>query len=176
MHSLFILIMGATLLIIQSTLLPLLPEWMGSPDLVLILVVFLATSLDTIKGAMHVLILGLLMDVFSGIFLGLFPVVYIILFFTIKAASKKLFIDEKLHQTPLIIFSYLYSSSILLFFCTIVNPDNLIEWTWRGLVLQMLILTIISVPLRHLYDILFPLFEQKASTIWTIRTRSNRFK
>ncbi len=64
------LVLGMITLVFQTTLLQLLPSWLGRPDLMFLLIVFIACRAGIIKGAFVVLVMGFLMDVFSGISLG----------------------------------------------------------------------------------------------------------
>ncbi|MBU0730376.1 MAG: rod shape-determining protein MreD [Proteobacteria bacterium] len=171
------LIIGALLLVIQTSILPLLPEWIGRPDLLFILVVFIGTSMETFRGTVLVLLFGLLMDIFSGLFLGLYPLLYLILFFVIKGVSRHILIEDSYYQAPLVVVSYLFTTVGLFIFCSIMAPENQFYWSWRDILLQLLIISIISVPLRHLYDRIFPVLEHKQTTVWSLRAKQrNRFK
>ncbi len=140
------LLLGAALLIIQTTIFPLLPAWMGNPDLLFLLVVYIAIRLDIFQGAVLVLLLGLLMDIFAGVFLGLYPVIYLLLFFLLQGLSRHLVIDETVHQAPLAVASYLFASCGLYLFATILAPDAILNWSWRDIILSALILAVIAIP------------------------------
>ncbi|TFG37707.1 MAG: rod shape-determining protein MreD, partial [Desulfobacterales bacterium] len=58
--------LGVFLLILQTSLLTILPEWIGSPDPFFVLIVFVAIRLKLVHGAVLLLVLGLMMDIFSG--------------------------------------------------------------------------------------------------------------
>ena len=59
------------LFVLQNTLFAELPAWLGRPDLIFLLVVFLAYRFEAIKGAVLVFLIGLFMDIFSGIFFNM---------------------------------------------------------------------------------------------------------
>ena len=107
MRTLYLLFLGTILLTIQTTLFHILPAWIGRPDLLFILVIFLATDMETFKGALLVLLFGFLMDIFSGIYLGMYPLLYLLLFFAIKTLSRHVVLVEIVHQVPLVVVSYL---------------------------------------------------------------------
>lgn len=140
------LLLGATLLVIQTTIFPLLPTWMGNPDLLFLLIVFIAIRFDLFPGAVLVLLLGVLMDIFAGVFLGLYPVIYLVLFFLLQGLSRHLVINETVHQAPLAVASYLLANSGLYIFATILAPGASLTWSWRDIIVGMLILAVIAVP------------------------------
>ena len=140
------LLLGATLLIIQTTLFPLLPAWMGNPDLLFLLIVYIAIRFDIFSGAVLALLLGVLMDIFAGVFLGLYPVSYLLLFFLLQGLSRHLVISETVHQAPLAVASYLLANSGLYVFATLLAPGAPLTWSWRDIILEMLILAVIAVP------------------------------
>lgn len=147
----FLFLAGTLLLILQTTVLHALPDWFGRPNLLFLLVVFLGTHLDVYKGAVLVLLFGLLMDIFSGIILGLHPVVYLLLFFLLQIVSRHLTLTESVHQMPLVAFSYLLSASGIFLFATILTPDSRLYWAWGNELLQVLILSVISIPFFNFF-------------------------
>jgi len=66
------LILGILILVLQTTFLQLLPVWLGKPDILFLLVVHISCQPEIFRGSVVILLLGLLMDVFSGVFLGLY--------------------------------------------------------------------------------------------------------
>jgi len=157
--SFIFFLLGAFLLIFQTTLLHALPEWFGRPNLLFLLIVFIATNLDLFKGAVLALLFGLLMDIFSGVFLGLHPIVYLVLFFVLQRISKHLATNEAVHQMPLVAFSYLFSASSIFIFATILAPESKIYWAWGTEILQVLILAVICIPFFHIFKWITQVFD-----------------
>ena len=173
--SLFVF--GTFLLVMQTTLLHVLPDWVGRPDLLFLLIVFLGTNLDIFKGAMLALLFGLLMDIFSGIFLGLHPVVYLLLFFILKGAGRHLAINESVHQVPLVVLSYLFTASAIYTFASMLAPESQIAWAWGTQILQVLILDVICMPFFHLFNWITTVFDAKNQSNPFRRSRTgNRFR
>ena len=146
------LLLGVVLLIAQTTIFQMMPQWLGRPDLLFLLVIFLAYRIDIIRGAALTFMLGLLMDIFSGIFLGLYPVVYLLIFFFLKAISRHVAFGESAYQGPLVAASYLLATTGLFVFATILSPDNTPNWSWGIILLQVLLISVISIPLFGLFD------------------------
>ena len=144
-------LLGVMLLILQTSLLISLPEWLGRPDPLFVLIVFVAARLDLVHGAIVLLLLGLVMDIFSGVFLGLYPIVYLLLFLLLRSLSRRLVIQEMVHQIPLVLSCYLFVNGLLFIIATMLAPENYLDWNWKKIILQMLMLAIISLPLFSLF-------------------------
>ena len=154
-------LLGIFLLTLQTTLLHILPDWLGRPDLLFLLIVYLGTHLDIFKGAVLALLFGLLMDIFSGIFLGLHPVIYLLLFFTLKTIARHLAITEPVHQVPLVALSYMLTSSSIFIFASMLTAQPELNWLWGKIILQLLILSIICMPFFHLFPWITTAFDPK---------------
>lgn len=175
--SVFIAI-GALFLVLQTTILQSLPGWIGSPDLLFLLIVFAALHLDLFKGAVIALLLGLIMDIFSGIFLGVYPLTYLMLFFLIKAVLRHLALSDLIHQVVLSLIGYLFASGVIYVTVSILAPDSSPAWSWAAMLLQLLILAVLSVPFFHLLQRLPTLLSERRDTpLLSFKRRSgNRFR
>lgn len=143
------IILGAFLLVVQTTIFVRMPEWLGNPDLLFLLVLFVATRIDSYRGIILVMVYGLMMDIFSGFVPGLYPAVYLILFLTIKYIARQVIVVEPTHQPPLAAACYLLCSGAIYLYMALFNPGADILWSWRDLLLQMLILAILALPSFH---------------------------
>jgi rod shape-determining protein MreD len=81
---------------LQVSILPvfILPAF--KPDLLLVLMIFMALRGPSGSGAPLAWLLGALCDVFSGIYLGLNAVAYLIVFLIIKGVSDRLYAESAL--------------------------------------------------------------------------------
>lgn len=171
------LILGATLLTIQTTLFTMLPSWMGNPDLLFLLIVFIAIRFDLFRGALLALFFGLMTDIFAGVFLGLFPVIYLLLFFILQGLSRLLIIDESVHQAPLAAASYLFTNSCIFIFARILAPDSPLAWSWRNIILGTLIMAVIAIPFYHLCAMIHELAKNDLKKRSFLRSKTgNRFR
>ena len=171
------LVFGLLLFVMETTLFSLLPVWFGRPDLIFLFIVFLAYRFDAIKGAALVFFIGLLMDIFSGVFVGIYPTVYLLVFFIVNILSKHI-ANESTFQAPIAIISYLLSASTIFIISAMLAPEALIEWSWRTMLLQVIMLTVIAIPFFSICD-LYLTFCTKKLTTWRpfrLPTGGNRFK
>ena len=89
---LFFLVLAS--IIIQVSLLPVFVRPPFKPDLLLVIMVFLALREPFETGAPLAWLLGLLNDVCSGLYLGLNAATFLISFFVIKSVSDRLYADS----------------------------------------------------------------------------------
>lgn len=171
------IVFGFFIFTLQTTLFPLLPTWIGRPDLVFLLVVFLAYRFDTIKGAALVFFIGLLLDVFSGIFLGIYPTIYLLIFFVLKMLSRHI-ANEATYQAPLAVISYLFSACCVFIISSLLAPEIQLDWSWRTMLLQILMLAIIAMPFFLLCELYMNFCTTKLGRWRPLKLKGsgNRFK
>jgi rod shape-determining protein MreD len=88
----FLLILAA--IIIQTSLLPVFIRSPFKPDLLLVIMVFVALRGSSETGAPLAWLLGMLNDICSGLYLGLNAATFLISFFVIKSISDRLYADS----------------------------------------------------------------------------------
>jgi len=170
-------LLGLTLLITQTTLFSAMPDWLGRPDLLFIFIIFITVRLDVIKGALLVLMLGLIMDIFSGIFMGLYPVTNLILFFIVHLFSRRFILSDLPHQIPLVLTCYLFFNTMIFVSTAMLAPENILPWNWKAIFFQMLLLSILTLPFFSLYDFLLSLQNSPAFfRLFMRQPRGNRFR
>jgi rod shape-determining protein MreD len=171
------LILGIVILVLQTTFLQLLPSWLGKPDIFFLLIVYIAFKADILRGAFSTLLLGLLMDTFSGVYLGFYPAIYLLVFAFIKGISRRIVIDEYAYQVPLAVISYLFVCSGIFLFSFNLAPESSLPWSWGIILLQLLILAVTGVPVFGIFDTIMNFYSSSsASGRFLVTKRSNRFK
>lgn len=90
--AVFITIVG--FVVLQVSILPVHVSPAFKPDLLLIVTVFLALRFDAAGGAIAAWLLGLLKDVFSGLYLGLNAFSFLVIFLIIKNVSDLLYAES----------------------------------------------------------------------------------
>ena len=164
MYIIIFLILGILILVLQTTFLQLLPPWLGKPDILFLLIVYISCQSDILRGSVLILLLGLLMDVFSGVFLGLYPVIYLLVFAFIKGISRKIAINEFAYQVPLAVISYLFVSIGMFLFSFSLAPDTPPQWSWGTILLQLLMLAVIGAPVFGILDTIMNVYRSTAAT------------
>ncbi len=177
MLILVFIILGSFLLVLQTSLFTGLPAWIGKPDLLFMLVVFLAVRMANVRGFFLTLLLGLLMDIFSGVTPGLFPLLYGGLFLSIKFLSRQIIFDEPAHQPTLAAISYLVCHSTIYLYLLATNRDIDLSWSWHDLLLAMLIQAVLALPLFQFFNYLLKTFSADRDRLWLPRRQrsGNRF-
>lgn len=171
------LIVGIILLTLQTTLFQVFPDWLGKPDLLFVLLVFLSTRTKMYQGTVLALLYGLVVDIFSGVFLGIYPVLYVMFFLVLKVLSLHFILNDQTYQAPLVAISYLMFNIGVVLFAIILAPENVLMWAWGQLLLQMLILSVITVPLFRFFDWILDRVDKKPFKLTIQQTWiGNRFK
>jgi rod shape-determining protein MreD len=177
MQTLFFAILGSFMLVCQTSLLSKLPAWVGNPDLLFLLVVYVSVKFSDFRGFFLILFFGLLMDVFSGLAPGLFPFIYGGLFLTAKLLARRIIFDEPTHHPAMTAFSYLACHSMIYLYLELYSQDIDLAWSWHDLLLAMLIQAVLTLPLFQFFDHLVETFSGDGSLQWLPRRgpSGNRF-
>ncbi len=157
--------LGIVLIVAQTTLLEYLPLWLGRPDLVFVLVAFIAYRFAWIPGIVLVFVLSWVLDVIAGIYLGLYPLVCLLVFTALKTLTNKSPVKESTYQIPLVGLSYFLMQIFFYFVYSLFLPDMLPEWSWPGTLQRTILVVLAAVPL-------FILFNRLYEYILTRRLRS----
>ena len=169
--------LGFTLLSIQTTVFSLFPDWLGKPDLVFILLVFVAYRFNWLQGLLVAFCLGWMMDVVSGIFLGTYLFMALIVFCLVKFFTQNSPVKETAYQTPLVGLSYFLLQCIFYVFFLFTQPGVLPPWSWGRVVQETFILLVASIPCFVLFNIIYEKisFYRMASKVKK-RRPANRFR
>ena len=169
--------LGVFLFILQTTIFQLFPPWLGRMDPLFVLLVFCAFHLKIFPGALLILVFGLIMDIFLGVFSGLYPVIFLTLFCFIQWLSRLIVIDEPPQQVFLVLISFMFTHFINFIFINLLVPENPPEWVWETAIMQLFMLAVITIPLFKMYGlILAKLRHGKSPRIFSGRKKTNRFK
>ena len=92
------LLLGFVLIAVQTTLFHQFPHWLGRPDLAFILLVFTAYRFNWFGGLLLAVLLGWLMDVTSGVYLGTYLLLVLLVFSIVKFLSQNSSVKETVFQ------------------------------------------------------------------------------
>lgn len=148
-------LVGISLIISQSSIFCFVPSWFGRPDLIFILIAFIAYRFEWLRGLWLVLVFSWIMDVISGLYLGTYPLLYLFLFVSLKIFKEKSPVKEVAYQVPLVGVAFLVEYSGMYFVYSLVLPGVLPEWSWAKILQQTLILIVATIPCFLLYNSLF---------------------
>ena len=140
------IIIGTLLVAFQTTVLRAIPTWLGTPDLVFILVSFLAYRFALLKGLCVVFILGWMMDVVSGIYLGTYLLEYLLYFTILHTLTVNSPIKESAYQIPLVGLSYFVIQFALYFVLSLMVEEGLPLWSWTRVLRETILLTVATIP------------------------------
>ncbi|PIE64215.1 MAG: hypothetical protein CSA26_09455 [Desulfobacterales bacterium] len=152
MRLICFLVAGILLIGFQTTIFQIMPSWLGSPDLVFILVAFIAYRFALLTGLFLVFTLGWMMDIVSGIYLGTYVVEYVLLFACLSLLTANSPIKESVYQVPLVGAGYFLAQFILYFILSIMVSDGLPPWLWDRVLRETILLTMATIPCFLLFN------------------------
>ncbi len=174
--TLFLLV-GMFLIVMQTTVLQILPAWFGFPDFVFILVAFVAFRFDWLRGCLLSFTLGWMMDVVSGIYLGMFVVKYLILFFILHLFTQNSPVKESAYQVPLVGVSYFLIQLGFYAALALAAADLVSPWSWNRMAMETIILMIATIPCFLLFNSLYEYMLKRRTVTRVVRKRgANRFR
>ncbi len=171
------LIVGVLLIVFQTTILLTLPAWFGSPDLLFILIVFIAYRFDSLRGFFLAFLLGWMMDVVAGLYLGVYVIEYLLVFVVINTLTKNSPIKESAYQVPLVGLSYFLAQLILYASLTMMVEEAQAPWSWSQMLRESIILTVATIPCFILFNSLYEYLQKRKSVSRVARRKAgNRFR
>lgn len=106
---------GLLFLLLQSTVIPwLLPSYL-KPDLLLILLIYVGLNEKFRSGALLAYVLGCLLDVFTGHYLGLYGFVFLALFFATRIAVKWFNTESSMLLVTMVFWGTLVEGALVIF-------------------------------------------------------------
>ena len=177
MKFILFLLVGVFLIVMQTTVLQSLPAWFGFPDFVFILVAFIAFRFDWLRCCLLSFILGWMMDVVSGIYLGMFVFKYLILFSIIHLVTRNSPVKESAYQVPLVGVSYFLIQLGFYAALMLSAADLIAPWSWNRMAMETIILVIATVPCFLLFNSLYEYVHNRRTITRVVRKRGgNRFR
>jgi len=86
------------------------------------------------------------MDVTSGVYLGTYLLLVLLVFSIVKFLSQNSSVKETVFQIPLVGVSYFIIQCLFYLFFTFTQPGTLPPWSWARVVQEALILLVASIP------------------------------
>lgn len=169
-------ILGIILLTLQTTAIHLLPVWFGQPNLLFLLLIYVSLRFDVYRGVVFAFFIGWNIDIISGIFLGLYPVAYTMVFAIVKWLQQHLALDEPLHLPALVAIGYLATSCAIYVGTNLLAPEIELSWPGTGIALQMVILAVIVIPSFSLFGWIHNIATSPIRLPELGKKQANRFK
>lgn len=152
MRNLIFFLLGALFIALQTTVFQAFPEWVGVPDLLFLLIVFLALHGKSWTSAVLVVLFGIGIEVCSGYFLGLYAVAYLLVFFIIKGLSASFALDVLNHQPPLVALVFLFANAFVYLSSLMLSEESPTPWGWGAILQRVLIVTILVIPVTRCFS------------------------
>jgi rod shape-determining protein MreD len=168
------LLVGVLLVVLQTTLLPLLPGVFGRPDLVYLLVAFAAYKLAWLPGILLAFTVGWIFDVIIGLNLGVYPLEFLFVFISLKLLTLNSPVKEAAYQIPMVGVSYFLLQMIVYFLSSLTLSDTLPEWSWSKNVKETLLLVVAAIPCFLVFNCLFEYLQNRSSRSRPARRKAGK--
>jgi rod shape-determining protein MreD len=122
---LFPLVIGLFFLTLQTTLLTPLPIQRVRPDLLLILTLYLGVSYPPISGSLLTLLMGFLMDLFSGNSFGLYTFSRPLIFYLTQLFKDRFYLQDFSSKFLFVFIFALFEGLLTLLLLAVLNPNPL---------------------------------------------------
>jgi rod shape-determining protein MreD len=149
MRIIIFFLLGIFFVALQTTVFQALPQWMGVPDLLFLLIVFLALHAKPGSGALLTVLFSIGLEVFSGYFLGLYAVAYLLAFFIIKGLSTRFALNALNHQPSLVALAFLFVNAFVYLSSLMLAEESPVPWRWGAILQRVLIVVILAIPLTR---------------------------
>lgn len=173
-------ILGVVLLSLQTSFLPIIPEWLGLPELLFLLIVFASVYLSIAEGVVLCLVFGMAMEVVSGSFLGIYVVSYGAIFFMIRGFSAWIAMEHSSSLPGIAALAYLLSRGLVYVFTAMLTDESLAPWVWGDVLLRVLIVAVLILPFDALFQLILEKCDAKRQRRSFFRRRSfksgNRYR
>lgn len=177
MVSFVFILIGLLLIVIQTSLLTLNPMWVSSPDLYYILVAYLAYRFDLMRSLIIIFPLSWMMDIFSGVIIGVYPAICFGSFILLKLMDTKIPVRESLYQIPLTGICYLVVMKVVYTLLSIFASSSIAPWSWPEMFVKVFLLVICAFPLFRFFEFVNQRLQKNFIPFRMLRVRSgNRFR
>ena len=123
-------LLTVTALVLQTAVLPRVAIGRVSPDLLLIICVYLGLHRHSVGGALGAFTLGYLQDTFSGTVAGLNAFGMCLVFTTVYLTSRRLWVDNTVSKLVVVFLASVLKTAAVLVLIAIFLAT---EWNWRAL-------------------------------------------
>jgi rod shape-determining protein MreD len=138
-------VFAVTALLMQTTVLPLSTAGRATPDLLLIMCVYLGLHQHSVGGAVGAFFLGYLQDTFSGSVIGLNACGMCLVFTAVYLTSRRLWVDNTISKFVVVFLaSALKTMTILALAALFMSVEGWWQTVLRYLVVEALLAALLS--------------------------------
>ncbi|MCK9174110.1 MAG: hypothetical protein M0O96_02355 [Desulforhopalus sp.] len=162
-------LLGIFAIVFQTAVMHDLPSWFGRPDFLFILLVFISYRFAWIPGLALVFTLSWMMDVETGVSLGFYPLICLLVFTVLKLVASGKQVKEATYQIPLLGVAWLVARFIFHLLDMFTGWLMLPDWEILQTIEESVLLMIIAIPLFALYNNVYVYVQERS-----IRARASR--
>lgn len=147
-EGLLIALIAVVALVLQTTVLPHFAIGRATPDLLLIVCVYVGLRRHSVGGALAAFFLGYLQDAFSGQVVGLNAFGMCLVYVVVYLTSRRLWVDNALSTVVLVFLASVTKTlSVLVLVAVFLSVDGWVKTTFQYMPLQALLAALCSIPM-----------------------------
>jgi len=131
-----------------------LPFAWGHPDLVFVLVVFIAYRFAWLPGLALVFCAAWLFEATVSLRLGIYAIQCLVIFVFLKTVTHNISIRESIYQTPLAVLAFVLFRLLSFFLASMTGEDLKAGWSWWPLLRDTLWFAVMTWSLFKVFDVL----------------------
>jgi rod shape-determining protein MreD len=139
--ALLFAIFAVAALLLQTTVLPLASIGRATPDLLLIMCVYLGLHQHSVGGAVGAFVLGYLQDAFSGSVTGLNAFAMCLVFTTVYLTSRRLWVDNAISKIVVVFLSSVLKTTAIF---ALVALFMSLEGLWATMLSYLLVEAVLA--------------------------------
>lgn len=171
------IILGLLLIVLQTTVFMIHPLWVAAPDFYYILLAYLAYRFDTMRSLIVVLVMSWVLDIFSGVVIGMYPAICFGSFFLLKIISTKVPLRESIYQIPMVGVCYLVVLKIVYLGILIFEPEVLGPWSWPEMIVRAFLIVLMAYPMFRGFESLNARLQKSIIPHTLLRVKAgNRYR
>jgi rod shape-determining protein MreD len=144
----FIALATLAALVLQSTVLPLLPLGPVLPDLLLVVCVYLGLNVHSPGGAIGAFVIGFVQDSVSGTIPGLNAFAMSLVFLTVYFASRRLWVTNTFSQVILVfVASLVKTAAVVALIALFLSVDGLWHTVAKYIFIEAALAAVLSPPI-----------------------------
>lgn len=165
------LILGVLLVVLQTTVMQMMPGDFSRPDLVYLLVAFAAYKLPWLPGILLAFTVGWVLDVLIGVNLGYYPLQFLFVYVCLKVVSLNSPVKESAYQIPMVGLSYFLLQITVYVLSAMTLQYGQPRWSWVHIIQETLLLIFAAIPCFLLFNSLYEYLQNRVARSRPARRR-----
>ena len=174
MLALFFWLLGVSIIVLQTALLPHLFSPSTTPDLIFIFIAFCAYRFAWLPGLLLTFSISWMVDVLVATNLGFYPLECLLVFTALKILTTNSPVKAVVYQLPLVGLGFLLWQVIVYVLYSLTRETYFVEWSSQELLGKTILVVVAAIPCFIIFSFLYEWVEKKFSKVNPPRRRPHK--